>query len=58
MSYGHLVLAIGLSIYMLTAIRFEEKDLIALFGDRYVVYRTEVGMLLPRFGRRNVTPAE
>lgn len=58
MSYGHLLLAIGLSIYMLTAIRFEERDLIALFGDRYVRYRVEVGMLLPRFGRRSVPPAE
>lgn len=59
MSYGHLLLAIGLSIYMLTAIRFEERDLITLFGDRYVRYRVEVGMLLPRFGRGGeVPPAE
>lgn len=59
MSYGHLLLSIGLSIYMLTAIRFEERDLVALFGDRYVRYRVEVGMLVPRFGRREgMPPAE
>ena len=58
MSYGHLLLAIGMSIYMLTAIRFEERDLIALFGERYVVYRTEVGMLLPRLRRGALPPAE
>ena len=59
MSYGHLLLAIGMSIYMLIAIRYEERDLIALFGDRYVRYRGEVGMLLPRFGgQRSAPPAE
>ena len=40
-------------------IRYEERDLIALFGDRYVRYRGEVGMLLPRFGgQRSAPPAE
>ncbi len=58
MTYGHLLLAVGMSIYMLIAIQFEERDLIALFGDRYVRYRVEVGMLLPRFGRGSVPPAE
>jgi protein-S-isoprenylcysteine O-methyltransferase Ste14 len=58
MSYGHLLLAVGMSAYMLIAIRYEERDLIALFGDRYVRYRAEVGMLLPRFGGRAAPPAE
>lgn len=58
MSYGHLLLAIGMSIYMLIAIRYEERDLIALFGDRYVRYRGEVGMLLPRWRRGSLPPAE
>ena len=59
MSYGHLLLAIGMSAYMLIAIRYEERDLIALFGDRYVQYRGQVGMLLPRLGGREpVPPAE
>ena len=58
MSYGHLLLALGMSAYMLIAIRYEERDLITLFGERYERYRGEVGMLLPRFGRGSPPPAE
>lgn len=53
MSYGHLLLAIGLSIYMLVAIRYEEHDLTRVFGEDYRRYRSSVGMLLPRFRRRS-----
>lgn len=52
MSYGHLLLSIGVSIYMLIAIRYEERDLVHLFGSQYVEYRTRVGMLIPGIGRR------
>lgn len=52
MSYGHLLLSIGMSIYMLIAISYEEKDLISHFGREYEEYRTRVGMLLPGIGRR------
>src|SRR4029453_5339688 len=52
MSYGHLLLSVGVSIYMLIAIRYEERDLIDLFGDQYVQYRAKVGMLIPGLGRR------
>ena len=51
MSYGHLLLAGGLSVFMLIAIRYEERDLIALFGSQYVEYRARVGMLIPGIGR-------
>src|SRR5262245_10067671 len=53
MSYGHLLLSVGVSIYMLIAIRYEERDLIDLFGDQYVQYRAKVGMLIPGLGRRS-----
>ncbi|HEY6815440.1 MAG TPA: isoprenylcysteine carboxylmethyltransferase family protein, partial [Croceibacterium sp.] len=43
MSYGHLLLSAGVSIYMLIAIRYEERDLIGLFGRDYVEYRGRVG---------------
>ncbi len=52
MTAGHLLLAAGVSIYMLIAIRYEERDLTDLFGDDYRKYRAGVGMLTPRFRRR------
>ncbi len=56
MSAGHLLLALGMSAYMLVAIRYEERDLVGLFGRDYEEYRQRTGMLMPRFGRRS-TPA-
>ena len=53
MTLGHLLLATGLSIYMLVAIRYEEHDLTDLFGEDYRRYRAGVGMLMPRFRRRS-----
>lgn len=52
MSVGHLLLAGGMSAYMLVAIRYEERDLVALFGADYAAYRRDVGMLAPRLRRR------
>jgi protein-S-isoprenylcysteine O-methyltransferase Ste14 len=52
MSYGHLLLALGMSAYMLIAIRYEERDLVHLFGSDYEAYRQNVGMLTPRMRRR------
>lgn len=52
MTYGHLLLAVGMSAYMLIAIRFEERDLVSHFGTQYEEYRERVGMLTPRMRRR------
>jgi len=54
MTAGHLLLAIGMSIYMLVAIRYEERDLVSWFGQDYEDYRARVGMLTPRFRRPNI----
>jgi protein-S-isoprenylcysteine O-methyltransferase Ste14 len=54
MTVGHLLLAMGMSLYMLIAIRYEEHDLVSLFGRDYELYRERAGMLLPRFRRRRV----
>jgi protein-S-isoprenylcysteine O-methyltransferase Ste14 len=52
MTAGHLLLAAGMLVYILIAIRHEEHDLTTLFGDQYRDYRRRAGMLIPRFGRR------
>lgn len=51
MTVGHLLLAMGMTAYILIAIRYEERDLIALFGEKYEAYRGRVGMLAPRVRR-------
>ena len=51
MSYGHLLLAVGMSGYMLIGIRYEERDLVGIFGNEYEEYSKQVGMLTPRFRR-------
>lgn len=50
MTFGHLLFALGMSTYMLIAIGYEERDLVALFGPQYEAYRENVGMLAPRMG--------
>lgn len=52
MSYGHLLLAAGMTVYVLIAIGYEERDLVGVFGDTYVDYRKRVGMLVPGIGKR------
>jgi methanethiol S-methyltransferase len=58
MSYGHLLLSAGMSVYMLIAIGYEERDLTDYYGEDYTSYRKSVGMIFPRFGRRPATPIE
>lgn len=51
MTVGHLLLALGMTIYILIAIRLEERDLLASIGAPYADYRRRVGMLFPGLGR-------
>ncbi|WP_284124881.1 methanethiol S-methyltransferase [Parerythrobacter aestuarii] len=51
MTAGHLLFAAGMTIYVLIAIRYEERDLVAFLGEQYAEYRTKVGMLLPGIGK-------
>lgn len=50
MTAGHLLLAAGMTVYILIAIRHEERDLVHLFGTTYQDYRRRAGMLIPKFG--------
>src|SRR5262249_26730396 len=47
MTAAHLLFAAGLTAYILAAVRWEERDLVAAHPE-YAAYRRRVPMLLPR----------
>lgn len=58
MTLGHLVLALGMTAYILIGIHYEERDLVRTFGDEYEAYRERVpGKLIPR-PKRAAEPIE
>lgn len=53
MTIAHFIFAAICTGYMLTAIRFEEHDLIQVFGEKYIRYKKVAPMLIP-FTRRKI----
>jgi protein-S-isoprenylcysteine O-methyltransferase Ste14 len=53
MTISHLGFAVGITGYILTAIYFEERDLVRQLGQNYADYRKSVPMLIPRISFRS-----
>jgi len=52
MTYGHLLAAVGFTIYIMIGIAYEERDLLDLFGEQYAEYRKRVGAFIPGIGKK------
>lgn len=56
MTLAHLLFSVATTVYILLAIRFEERDLVREHGEVYEKYRREVPMLVPFSGKRETNP--
>lgn len=57
MTVGHLLFSAGMTLYILIAIRLEERNLLDIHGEQYRSYRASVPMLIPLPIRRAMADA-
>jgi protein-S-isoprenylcysteine O-methyltransferase Ste14 len=58
MTVGHLLFSMLTSAYILVAVQFEERDLVAAHGPDYANYRKQVPMFIPRWRRISLPAAQ
>jgi protein-S-isoprenylcysteine O-methyltransferase Ste14 len=58
MTVGHLLLAASLTLYIIIAVSYEERDLTAAYPEAYPAYRREVPMFVPRLRSGASSPSE
>lgn len=58
MTFGHLLFAASMTVYMVAATVVEERDLLAHFGEEYAEYRRRVPRFVPRLRRLEAASAE
>jgi len=58
MTVTHFVFALTTTLYILMAIQWEEKDLVAFHGKAYQEYRRHVPMLIPRLFKKGLNGQE
>ncbi|TGJ98366.1 isoprenylcysteine carboxylmethyltransferase family protein [Leptospira langatensis] len=55
MNAGHLLLSLGMTLYIVIGTWFEERDLVRNFGEKYLQYKRTVPMLLPSLKQKERT---
>lgn len=56
MTHGHLLFAVGTTVYMFIAIQYEERDLLRALGEDYRRYRQKTPMIFPWPRQQRTTP--